>query len=112
MNKEKHIDNFRRNELPKYEQALITNCPAQKNICALEYCISLLKAKQDIVVKKLEGLEEQKNEDITLSERCFKNLLNKIEKLQDEDEKLTKGILTLEDEVCFAKRRLLRDSKL
>ena len=39
-------------------------------------------------------------------------MINKIEKLQDEDEKLTKGILTLEDEVCFAKRRLLRDSKI
>lgn len=112
MNKEKQLDNFRRNELPKYEQELVINSPAQKNICALEYCISLLKAKQDIVVKKLEGLEEQKNEDISLSERCFKNLLNKIGKLQDEDEKLTKGILTLEDEVCFAKRRLLRDSKI
>ena len=62
--------------------------------------------------EKIDAIEEQKNEDITLSERCFKNLLNKIEKLQDEDEKLTKGILTLEDEVCFAKRRLLRDSKL
>lgn len=78
----------------------------------MEYCISLLKAKQDIVVKKLEGLEEQKNEDVSLSERCFKNLLNKIDKLQDEDEKITKGILKLEDEVRWEKRRILRDSKL
>lgn len=112
MNKEKQLDNFRRNELPKYEQELVINSPAQKNIYAMEYCISLLKAKQDAVVKKLEGLEEQKNEDVSLSERCFKNLLNKIDKLQDEDEKITKGILKLEDEVRWEKRRILRDSKL
>lgn len=30
MNKEKQLDNFRRNELPKYEQELVINSPAQK----------------------------------------------------------------------------------